>query len=131
MFRLVIAVAALSGCTSLQVAPQPLTGSWGGTHIGLTLDAAGGQLDYDCAAGTIAGPVMVDAAGRFHATGTHTPGTGGPAHQGYVPPAYPASYQGNVRGDEMTIRISVPARGFVIGPYQLRRGADPNLLRCL
>ena len=131
MFRLVIAAAALSGCTSLQVAPRPLTGSWGGMHVGLALDAAAGQLDYDCAAGTIAGPVMVDSAGRFRATGTHTPGIGGPVRQGHVPLAFSATYQGKISGDAMTLTISVPSRGFLIGPYELRRGADPKLMRCL
>ena len=131
MFRFVVAVAALSGCTSLRLAPEPLTGSWGGAHVGLTLDAAGGQLDYDCAAGTIAGSVMVDNTGQFSVTGTHTPGIGGPARQGHVPPVFLATYQGRVRGDAMMLSISVPARDFMIGPYQLRRGADPNLVRCL
>ena len=131
MLRLVIAVAALSGCTSLRVAPPPLTGSWGGMHVGLSLDAAGGRLDYDCAAGAITGPVLVDPAGRFRATGTHTPGTGGPVRQGEVPPAFPATYRGQVRGDAMTLTISVASRGLAIGPYQLRRGAEPRLLRCL
>ena len=131
MFRLAIAAAALASCATPQVAPQPLTGHWGGVHVGLTLDAAGGQLDYDCAAGTIVGPVMVDSAGRFRATGTHTPGTGGPVRQDHVPPAYPAIYHGNVRGDMMTLTTSVPSRDFVIGPYALRRGVDPKLMRCL
>lgn len=131
MLRLVIAVAALSGCTSLQVAPPPLIGSWGGMHVGLTLEAVGGRLDYDCAAGTITGPILVDSVGRFRAVGTHTPGIGGPVRQGDVPPAFPAIYHGRVRGDAMTLAISVPSRGFVIGPYELRRGADPRLLRCL
>ncbi|MEO6112856.1 MAG: hypothetical protein ABIP07_00195 [Sphingomicrobium sp.] len=127
----VAACVAISGCATPQVASQPLTGSWGGTHVGLTLDAVGGQLDYDCAAGTIVGPVKVDDAGLFRATGTHTPGTGGPVQQGHVPPAFPATYQGKVRGDAMTLSISVPSRGFVIGPYELRRGVDPRLMRCL
>lgn len=131
MFRIAIVAAALTGCATPQAASQPLAGGWGGTHVGLTLDAAGGRLDYDCAAGTIVGPVMLDAAGRFRATGTHTPGTGGPVQQGQVLPAYPASYQGQVRRDRMTLSISVPSRGFVIGPYELRRGADPVLMRCL
>lgn len=132
MFRSNFVVAAsLAGCATPQVGSQPLTGDWGGAHVGLTLGGGGGQLDYDCAAGIIAGPLMVDAAGRFRATGTHTPGTGGPVRQAHFPPAYPATYHGNVRGDRMTLSVSVPSRGFVIGPYELRRGADPNLMRCL
>jgi hypothetical protein len=31
----------------------------------------------------------------------------------------------------MTLRVDVPDRGIAIGPYRLRRGAEPMLMRCL
>lgn len=123
--------AALSGCAAVSPPGGPLTGSWGANHVALTLDAGGGRVEYDCAAGTIDGPLVLDGAGRFAATGTHTPGQGGPARLDEVPPSYPARYSGSVRGDSMQLRIAVPARGLALGPYELRRGADGNLTRCL
>lgn len=120
----------VAGCATMAPA-GPVTGSWGGQHVGLVLDATGGTLDYDCAAGRIDGPVATGPDGRFVARGTHTPGTGGPEREGEVRPSYPANYSGSVRGDRMVLRVYVPARGFVIGPYELRRGADPILMRCL
>ena len=92
---------------------------------------ASGRLDYDCAAGTIDGPLLLDAAGRYVATGTHTPGTGGPVQVEVTPPAHPATYSGSVRGDTMTLVVDVPAIGARIGPGTLRRGAEPMLMRCL
>lgn len=109
----------------------PLIGSWGGEHVGLALTASGGTLEYDCAAGTIDGPVRPDGNGRFLATGSHTPGTGGPEQIGSPRPTYTASYSGQVTGEGMTLSVNVPSRGIVIGPYRLRRGAPPKLLRCL
>ena len=108
----------------------PLTGQWGGQHVGLQLGPAGGTLDYDCAAGTI-GPVAPGPDGRFAASGRHTPGMGGPERVGEVRPSYPAGYSGSVSGDVMNLRIEVPSQAIVIGPYTLRRGAEPVLMRCL
>ena len=122
---------ALVACATPSSISAPLTGKWGGQHVGLELGAAGGRLDYDCAAGTIDGPAVRDAGGRFSATGTHTPGTGGPVQVGVVPPSYPARYAGTVRGDSMSLTIDVPAMGARIGPYTLRRGTEPVLMRCL
>ncbi len=127
-----LAALALAGCVAAPPPPPgPLTGAWGAAHVGLVLDAAGGRLDYDCAAGTIDDPVDPDAEGRFIAEGTHTPGTGGPARVGETPPSYPARYSGMVRGDTMRLTVEVPVRALVLGPYDLRRGAQPMLTRCL
>lgn len=123
---------ALAGCVSA-VPAGPLIGSWGGRHVGLELDSAGGRLDYDCAAGTIYGPVVPGADGSFRAAGTHVPGTGGPERVGEVRPSYPATYSGRLAGETMTLLVEYrsaqePVR---MGPFTLRRGAEPMLLRCL
>ena len=124
------ALLALTSCATMAT-DRSIAGRWGGQHVGLEMGEASGRLDHDCAAGTIDGPVLLDAAGRFAATGAHTPGTGGPVQVGVAPPAHPATYSGSVRGDTMTLVIDVPAIGARIGPYTLRRGADPMLMRCL
>jgi len=133
MIRISLALAALlAGCaTTTDQKVEPLTGSWGGTHAGLALDAAGGKLDYDCATGTIIGPVILDSLGEFHERGTHTPGAGGPVRQDQSEPALPALYHGGVKGERMTLRVIVPSNGTVIGPLELILGAAPVLTRCL
>ncbi|WP_310467896.1 hypothetical protein [Sphingomonas sp.] len=135
MIRALLPLAMLASCAAVppgEVPPDgaPLAGRWGGEHVGLTLDAAGGTLDYDCAAGTIAGPVIAGRDGGFSASGTHSPGHGGPEQVGETHASFPARYEGNVRGDRMTLTVRVD-NGTVIGPYSLRRGAEPVLLRCL
>ena len=127
-----ILTALLAGCaTSSDEKIEPLSGIWGGRHVGLTFDAAGGKLEYDCAAGEMYGPVIVNELGEFHEKGTHSPGTGGPVRQNEVPPALPALYHGSVKGDRMTLRVIVPSNGSVIGPLELMLGATPVLTRCL
>lgn len=136
--RLAVCLAAVLLCGCRTAAPPPaaidqaaLTGSWGGTHVSLILTAQGGRLEYDCASGAILGPVRIDARGDFSASGTHSPGQGGPEREGDRPPMLPASYSGSVQADRMTLFVRVPARDIEIGPLTLRRGADPVLFRCL
>ena len=121
----------LAACQSVAVPTAPLTGSWGGRHVGLTLAAEGGRLDYDCAAGTIDTPLNPGSDGRFFSRGTHSPGQGGPVRIGHEPPRLPATYEGRVRGDRMTLLVRVPSTGVELGPFALRRGVEPILMRCL
>lgn len=123
-------ILALSACASVPPPRVPLTGQWGGEHVGLDLSPAGGMLDYDCAAGRIEGPIVPRADGRFEARGSHTPGIGGPERVGEVRPSYAAHYAGAVRGGRMSLQVRV-ANGALIGPLTLRRGAQPMLMRCL
>ena len=126
---LALALAA-SACASVPPAGVPVTGRWGGDHVGLELTPSGGTLDYDCAAGRIDGPVLPRADGTFQAFGIHTPGTGGPERVGVVPPSHSARYDGSLRGDSMTLQVRVET-GVLVGPFTLRRGAEPLLMRCL
>lgn len=105
-----------------------LVGGWGGQHVGLELTAAGGTLDYDCAAGTIDEPVRVDASGRFTARGTHTPSMGGPERIDVPRPRVPAQYSGRLEGARLTLSVRVPDE---LGPFTLTRGVEPMLMRCL
>lgn len=127
------AALAVSGCQSpaAHATANPVTGSWGGAHVSLTLGPAGGRLEYDCASGGIDGPMLMDRAGRFTASGYHSPGHGGPDREGYEPPRLPAVYSGQVLGNAMTLTVNVPSTGVQIGPLTLRRGAQPMLMRCL
>lgn len=124
-------LALLAACQAAPPAPAgaPLTGSWGGEHVGLELSAAGGRLDYDCAAGTIDEPVRLDASGHFTARGTHTPGTGGPERVDAPRPRVEATYAGRVNGNGLTLSVRTPE--FELGPFTLARDEQPMLIRCL
>ena len=130
------ALALVSACLSSDAVATgegkvPVTGSWGGAHVGLVLGPHGGSLEYDCASGEIAGPLAVDSEGRFANSGYHTPGQGGPVQEGYVPPRFPARYWGRIDGDTMTLHVRVDQRNIDIGPLTLRRNTEPGLFRCL
>ena len=126
----VLSAVLLSACATVPPGPVlPAPGEWGGRHLGLSLTASGGTLEYDCAAGTMSAPVA-GPDGTFTAEGTHTPAWGGPEIQGQVLPTYRVRYSGRVRGDTMTLQGTVE-NGVVLGPFTLRRGAEPVIFRCL
>ena len=128
---LALCLGLLCACAALPSVPAPLFPSqWGGHHVGLSLTPTGGALEYDCAAGTIRSPVMLQPDGTFIAEGTHTPGWGGPEIEGQVRPTYPVRYTGKIRGDVMSLEGRVE-NGVLLGPFTLRRGAEPIIFRCL
>lgn len=125
---LAIGTLLLAACAAVP-SPSALQGDWGGRHVGLRLTADGGTLEYDCAAGTMT-PPLVHADGSFTAEGTHTPGWGGPEIEGQVRPTFAVRYAGSVRGDTLTFQGDT-VNGVVLGPFTLRRGAEPIIFRCL
>ena len=113
------------------VAPAgPVTGEWGGAHIGMSLTGAGGTIEYDCASGRLSEPIVPGSDGGFQVQGTHTPGHGGPAIEGEILPVYRVRFTGNVQGGRMTMTGRVE-NGVILGPFMLRRGAESGIFRCL
>ena len=123
-------MSALAACATMTAPGGPITGQWGGPHIGLTLTEAGGQIEYDCAAGTLTEPLTPRPNGDFEVQGTHTPGHGGPAIEGEIMPIHRVRFTGNVRGDRMHMTGRVE-NGVLLGPFALRRGAEVGIFRCL
>jgi hypothetical protein len=118
------------------LAPRPsngpgLLGTWGGDHLNLTIGMSGGVLEYDCAHGTIDVPFATDAGGRFNLAGTHTAESPGPVRDDKPPVAQPALYSGSTDGATMTLTVTVPETGQVLGPYTLTRGVAARILKCL
>ena len=130
--RLSLAAALTAGPVCGRAsAPSDVTGSWGGEHVGLEVTDSGATIEYDCATGTIDGPLHPDGAGRFDARGTHVRGHGGPDREGEVPDAHPARYTGRVEGGRMTLTVGETDTGATVGTFSLRRGAAPQVFRCL
>lgn len=129
---LTLAAAALCGCTTtgaLSSDGAPILGRWGGVHAELTLTETGGTISYDCGHGGVDATVRPDRAGEFDVAGVHVREHGGPIRVGEVPDSLPARYVGHVSRDRMTLRVLVGPD--TLGPFDLRLGAAPQLVRCL
>jgi hypothetical protein len=112
--------------------PPVVVGDWGADHLRLTVGATASALEYDCAHGTIDGPLIVRTDGRFEGAGTHVREHGGPIRDGEAADAHPARYTGRVAGDGMTLTVTVlDASGIAPGQYTLRRGVTGHVFKCL
>jgi len=92
----------VSACapTSPLLRDASVTGAWGGEHVRLQLTPAGGAIDYDCAHGSLAGPLRTDGEARFVTTGFHVREHGGPIREGEPVDSVPATYLGSVVGPD-------------------------------
>ena len=125
-----IGLAALAGCSGTIIGIS--TGeSFGGVGVLLLAREVGADLEFDCATGRIEEPMAFSADGTFDVDGTFTPGMGGPVREGDPPIPEAARYMGALRGDRLTLSAILVEDGTTIGPYQLRRGEEPLLRRCL
>lgn len=126
-----IAMSTLSACAigGPSQYGDSIIGSWGGAHVGLLLTPDSGTISYDCAHGSLDGPVRIDRNGRFDVSGLHVREHGGPVRLDEVPDALRARYLGQINGARMDLRVVVAKD--TLGPFTLRQGAAPQLVRCL
>lgn len=126
-----VSLCTLSGCSigGPSSSGEIILGSWGGAHVDLSLTADSGTISYDCAHGTLNSPVRSDRTGRFDVAGLHVREHGGPVRMAEVPDVVPARYLGQIDGDRMELRVFMAAD--TLGPFTLKRGAAPQLTRCL
>ena len=124
----VAAVLATAACDDLTITTLEFT-TWGGTHIGLVITVTGGTVEYDCAEGEILEPIQV-TNGKFDVLGLHYVGMGGPIGVDRVHPR-PARYQGSVKGDNMTMTVTLTDTKEEVGTFNLVRGANPHVVKCL
>ena len=125
-----IGLAALAGCSGTIVGISAGE-SFGGVGVLLVARGAGADLEFDCATGRIEEPMTFSADGTFDVEGTFTPGMGGPFNEDDPPIPEAARFMGVLRGDRLTLSAILVEDGTTIGPYQLRRGEEPLLRRCL
>jgi len=109
-----------------------VTGPWGGEHIQLLASEMNAIIELDCAHGEMDGPIIpIDQQGRFSVEGTFTREHGGPVILGEEPDIHPALYTGIIQGDLMELMITLTDSGQEIGIFELVRGQEARLFKCL
>ena len=103
-------------------------GNWGGQHINIKVTAKSATIEYDCAGGTIQGPLVVDRNGRFNLRGTHRMERGGPVRADETPREVPATYTGSIRGNTMTLNLKVSDQE--VETFRLEKGKEGELFKC-
>jgi hypothetical protein len=105
------------------------TGIWGGQHLRIEVGTNSAAIEYDCAKGTIAGPLTLDSRGNFSWKGSHSVERGGPTRMA-EPEAQPASYSGSVKGATMTLTVTLANGNESIGTFTLIRGNPGKVFKC-
>jgi hypothetical protein len=120
------------GCASALVRTQSTVpaGIWGAPHVNLDVSATGGRIEYDCAHGTIDGPMSLDSGKRFDVRGTHVREQGGPVPE-HEPQGVPARYTGRLEDDGLTITVTLTDSNEVVGTFTLKRNTAGVLRKCL
>lgn len=125
LLLLLIAALAMTSAQKTRIA----TGVWGGLHINLEVGSKSANVEYDCAHGTIEGPLVVDTNGKFELRGTFTPERGGPIRAGETTPARAATYTGTIDGNTMTLTLKVAGMD-ESETFTLERGKQGELFKC-
>ena len=105
-------------------------GVWGGEHIRFEVTEGGAVIEYDCAHGTVEGPVVVDRRGRFSVEGTHHEERGGPSRPGDDAAGYRVRLSGRVGGSLMRLTVTRAGTRRVVGTFDLARDREPVLVKC-
>ena len=106
-------------------------GLWGGDHIRIDVGANSAMIEYDCAQGTIAGPLLLDSRGRFILRGTHSREHGGPTRSDETANQRPAVYTGTIRGGRMTLTVKMADTKETVGTFSLTHGHEGRVFKCM
>ena len=105
-------------------------GVWGGEHVRLQVNDGGAAVEFDCANGSIDQPVVLDGEGRFNVKGRYAAEHGGPVRRDETDNARPARYAGQVKGDTLTLNVTVGDSKESLGPFTLTRGSEGRVMKC-
>jgi len=120
---------SLAGCETIENRPTNVFGIWGGPHIGAVFRGGIGELQFDCAGGTIDDPIPA-RDGPFTAVGSYRAGQPGPVRVGQIYRNQRATYSGQMDKKVMTLNILLEDNN-TLGPFTLTEGQAPEITRCL
>jgi hypothetical protein len=107
-------------------------GDWGGNHVSMMVAGNSARLDFDCAHGTIEGPLTLDAESRFDLRGSFVKEHGGPIRRGEESaPGEPARYQGKLDGDTIAFEVLLSGSGKSVGSFTASLGKAARVHKCL
>lgn len=102
--------------------------TWGGEHVRIEFNDGEGRVEFDCAHGTITDPLKTDAEGRLN--GTYVRDGPGPIRLNVPRVSQPARYSGTIKGDEMSLSVTLNNASQEIGTFTLTRGSEGLIRKC-
>ena len=126
LLLLIVASAAAKPRKTQRLQP----GSWGAPHIRIDVEQGSATIDYDCANGTIDGPLTYDRKGNFTWHGTHNQEHGGPTRVDEESNGRPAIYTGSIKGDTMKLTVMLAHSKELVETFTLKRGGAGRVFKC-
>jgi len=105
-------------------------GTWGGKHIQFEVGDGSVNIEYDCAHGSIEGPLTFDRQGRFSWHGTYAREHGGPIRINEKVNNQLATYSGSINGDTMTLTVRLTNATDPVLTFTLTRGSIGRVWKC-
>ena len=125
--RYALAFILAAACYSSPSDPiTEIKGTWGGDNAGLIASDTSAHVHIGCTLGDTSVPIRPDASGRFDVPGTYNIDAY-PIDRGII---HPARFTGSVRGDELTITVTLTDIGNQLGPVKLVKGKEPKMGPC-
>ena len=103
-------------------------GTWGGEHAVLKVTAEGASVELDCANAAIDKPLVVDGDGNFRVEGALQVEHAGPVRDDEAFHGTPATFEGHVSGDAMTLTMQISGQEKQTFRLQLHNGG--RLRKC-
>jgi len=125
LFGLLLLLSVTAKTQNMQRIPA---GNWGGPHINMNVRAKSATIEYDCASGTIKGPLVIDREGNFNLRGVHRMERGGPVRADEKPNEVPATYTGSIKGSTMTLNLKLSDSD--VETFTLEKGKEGELFKC-
>ncbi len=110
-------------CSEVEPTPDTVDGQWGSDEILIEVHNGRTHIYLTCADGDIEGTIQLDRNGEFMTPGTLAIGP-------VVREVLSAEYSGQVRGDILTIEITVVDSGTSLGPFTAIRGQASQIVQC-
>ena len=107
------------------------TGAWGGQGVHIEVTEKSATIEFDCAHGTIDGPLMMDSKGQFNWKGTYSRERGGPVRIDETAKAQAATYSGGIKAKTMTLILKLASEEKPLQTFTLSQGASGRLRKCL
>jgi hypothetical protein len=123
-------VALMVGFAGPQNMHRISTGVWGGEHIHLDVNSKSAAVEFDCARGTIEGPLATDSNGEFSWKGTFASEHGGPIRDNEEDSSAAAVYSGSIHEQTMKLTVRLENQKEPLDSFVLTQGKDGRIRKC-
>lgn len=113
-----------------KIVKRALSEIWGGEHVRIEFNDGEARVDFDCAHGTISDPLKTNSEGRFSLNGTYVREGPGTIRRNVPRVSQPARYSGTIKGEEMSLTLTLTNTSQEIGTFTLTRGSEGLIRKC-